>query len=91
MPGPNEQSAGGAAIIIGFGTIFFVLIGLVAFRPKAGIWIANAVEAEFSTAPGRPTVVGLAAEPTRRPIMPAAWGDVVTGKVDTHGLEQAQK
>jgi hypothetical protein len=86
MPDTNEQPVGGAAIMITFGTIFIVLIGLVAFEPKIGPWIVSASEAEMAwQIPDRPTPTRVAATPKRRPIEPGAWGEVATSKMADSG------
>jgi cytochrome oxidase assembly protein ShyY1 len=80
MSAPNEQRASGAAVFISFGAIFAMLIGLVAWQPRAATWIAEAVDAESSNAPDEAVPVRLAAEPTRRPIDPAAWTQVISSR-----------
>jgi hypothetical protein len=77
MPTPNDQRVSGAPVFIAFGAIFVLLIGLVAWQPKAATWIAEAVDAESSKAPDKAAPVRLAAEPTRRPIYPTAWTEVI--------------
>jgi hypothetical protein len=76
MPAPNEQRASGVSVFIGFGAIFVLLIGLVAWQPKAATWIAEAIEAESANAPDKVAPVKLAAEPARKPIHPDAWAQV---------------
>jgi hypothetical protein len=77
MPEPNERRISGVAVFIGFGAIFVLLIGLVAWQPKAATWIAETVEAESSKAPDQAAPVRLATEPMRRPIDPDAWARIV--------------
>ena len=77
MPAPTEQPVRLPAILIMSGAVFFLLIGLVIWQPKAVIWIADAVEAEhFVRSPDQPAPVRLAAEPNRKPIDPGAWARV---------------
>jgi hypothetical protein len=80
MSAPNEQRVSGAPVFIAFGTIFVLLIGLVAWQPRAAVWIAEAVDAESSKAPDAAAPVRLAAEPMRRPIYPAAWTQVIDSR-----------
>lgn len=80
MPAPSEQRASGVAVFIGFGAIFVLLIGLVAWQPKAATWIAEAIEAESSKASNEAAPVRLAAEPRRRPIHPAAWAQIIDAR-----------
>jgi hypothetical protein len=87
----DEHYVGGTLILAGFGAICVVLVGLVVFEPKVGVWVATAAEAEFSKAPDHPAPIRLSAEPTRRPIQPTAWADIVAQKVEIPGFEQAQK
>jgi hypothetical protein len=80
MPAPNEQRASGAAVFTAFGAIFVLLIGLVAWQPRAATWIAEAVDAESSNTPDEAAAVRLAAGPKRRPIDPAAWTQVISSR-----------
>jgi hypothetical protein len=80
MPAPSEQRASGVAIFIGFAAIFVLLIGLVAWQPKAVTWIAEAVEAESSKAADAAASARLAAEPVRRPIRPDAWAQIIDSR-----------
>jgi hypothetical protein len=80
MSAPNEQRVTGTPVFMAFGMIFVLLIGLVVWQPKAATWIAEAVDAESSKAPDEAAPVRLAAEPTRRPIYPAAWTQVVDSR-----------
>lgn len=80
MLAPNEQRVSGAPVFIAFGVIFLVLIGLVAWQPKAATWIAEAVDTESSKAPDEAGPIRLAAEPTRRPIYPTAWTQVIDSR-----------
>ena len=66
--------SGGAAICIGFGAVFMLLTGLLIWQPRASIWIAEAVDAEFSGAADARMPVRLADKPKRRPIDPREWG-----------------
>ncbi|MDE2471789.1 MAG: hypothetical protein KGL35_24470 [Bradyrhizobium sp.] len=66
--------SGGAAICIGFGAVFALLTGLLIWQPRASVWIAEAVEAEFSGVADARMPVSLAGEPKRRPIDPGEWG-----------------
>jgi hypothetical protein len=72
MAGPTEthQMSGGAAICFGFGAIFVLLLGLLVWQPKASIWIAEAIEAEFTKVPGMVGPVRFAEEPKQMPIYP---------------------
>jgi hypothetical protein len=80
MPAPDESRVSGAAVLISFGAIFVLLIGLVAWQPKAATWIAEAVGSEYSIAPDEAAPVRLAAEPKRRPIDPAAWAQIISSR-----------
>jgi len=80
MPVPNEQRVRGVSVFIGFGAIFALLIGLVAWQPKAATWIAEAVEAESPKAPEEAAPVRLAQEPQRRPIYPNAWAQAIDSR-----------
>ncbi|MBU6458000.1 MAG: hypothetical protein KGQ48_10725 [Bradyrhizobium sp.] len=66
--------SGGAAICIGFGAVFVLLTGLLIWQPRASIWIAEAVKAEFSGMADTRMPVMFAGEPGRRPIDPGEWG-----------------
>jgi hypothetical protein len=73
----SNELVRGNAVLIGFGVIFASLIGLIAFQPKAAIWMADAVDAELSKARAAPTT--FAELPKPRPIDPAAgWGQIVS-------------
>ena len=80
MPAPDEERVSGVAVFIGFGAVFVLMIGLVAWQPKAVIWIAEAVDAEFSKAPNEAASIRLAAEPQRRPIRPDAWAQIIDSR-----------
>lgn len=80
MPAPNEERISGVAVFLGLGAMFVLMIGLVAWQPKTVIWIAEAVDAEFSKAPDAVAPVRLAAEPTRRPIHPDAWAQIIDSR-----------
>ena len=75
MAGPKEthQVSGGAAICFGFGAIFVLLLGLLIWKPKASIWIAEAIEAEFTKGPDMVGPVKLAEEPKRMPRDSREW------------------
>ena len=74
MPAPTEQPVRLPAVLIMSGAVFFLLLGLVIWQPKAVIWIADAVEAEhFARSPDQAAPVRLAAEPKRKPIDPGEW------------------
>jgi hypothetical protein len=74
MPASTEQPVGIPAVLIMSGAVFFLLLGLVIWQPKAVIWIADAVDAERSVQPqDQVAPVMLAAEPKRRPIDPGEW------------------
>jgi len=79
MAGPKEthQVSGGAAICFGFGAIFVLLLGLLIWKPKASIWIAEAVEAESAKVPDRVGPVKFAEEPKRTPIDPREWAQTL--------------
>lgn len=77
---PNERQVSGVIVFIGVGAIFALLIGLVAWQPKAITWIAQAVEAESPKAPEEAAPVRLAAVPMRRPIHPDAWAQVIDSR-----------
>ena len=76
----NEKQADGVAIWWLFGAIFLLLIGLMAFQPEARVWMEAAVTADLSIASGRVLPIGPGQEQRRRPIEPAAWGEVVIQK-----------
>lgn len=80
MPAPNEPRVNGVTVFLGFGAICVLLIGLVAWQPKAATWIAEAVEAESPKAPDEAAPVRRVAEPQRRPINPAAWAQVIDSR-----------
>jgi hypothetical protein len=82
MAGSKEdhQVSGGAAICIGFGSIFVLLLGLLIWQPKASIWIAEAIEAEFTKVPDMVGPMKLAQEPKRTPIDPREWGQTLDHK-----------
>jgi hypothetical protein len=63
VPSPKEKQPSGFAALIAFGIIGTILVGLFAGHPKAAAWIAEAVEAESSKAPGEATSARLADEP----------------------------
>jgi hypothetical protein len=73
----KEEQSSGAAILIGFGVISIVLVGLVIWQPKVSTWIAEAVEAETSTTPGKPDLTRSTAAQMRKPIGPTAWTEVL--------------
>jgi hypothetical protein len=76
MVGPKQthQVSGAAAICIGFGAIFVLLIGLLIWQPKASIWIAEAIEAEFTKVPDMVGPARFAQQPKRMPIDSREWG-----------------
>ena len=77
MPAPTQQPDSVTAILMMSGAVFFLLIGLVIWQPKAIIWVADAVEAEhFAKSPDQAALIGLAAEPKRKPIDPGEWVQV---------------
>jgi hypothetical protein len=78
MPEPAEPSSSLAIVAIIFGMAFFLLIGLIAWRPQAAIWIANAVETEHSAQSFDQAVpIRLAAVPKRTPIAAGKWVHVL--------------
>lgn len=72
MNEPNEHG-NGASVLFVFGAVFALLMALIAFQPKAGIWIADSVQSEFSSAPDQAIPIRVTAEPKRRPIEPGEW------------------
>jgi len=80
MPAPSKERVSGVTVFVGFGAVFVLLIGLVAWQPKAVIWIAEAVEAESSKAPDEAAPVRLATEPVRKPIHPDAWAQIIDSR-----------
>jgi hypothetical protein len=76
----NELIQSGFGFYVACGILCAVLFGLIIWQPKAGPWIANAVEAESSHTPGEPEFIGTAAALNRKPIGSTAWTQVFPPK-----------
>jgi hypothetical protein len=77
VPTSHEQQTTGIAVLVAFGAISAILVGLVVWQPPAASWLAQGTQAELSNAPDEVTPIRLAAGPGRKPIRPGAWAEVI--------------
>ncbi len=80
MPDSHQEQTSGIAVLGAFGVICAVLLGLAVWHPSAANWLAQGAQTEFSDPPAEAATVRLANEPTRKPISPGAWAEVVSSK-----------
>lgn len=73
MRSPNEPSRLGFTIHVACGVFCALLLGIIIWQPKAGTWIAEAVEAESSKTSGEPELARPVAALARKPIGSTAW------------------
>jgi hypothetical protein len=77
VPALHDQQTSAAAVLVAFGAICAILLGLVVWHPPAASWLAEGTQAEFSNPPDEVAPVRLAAGPKRKPISQGAWVEVI--------------